>query len=721
MRVPFKWLKEFIDIKEQPHDVARRLTMIGLEVEAVEHVGSDIVFEVNVTPNRPDCLSIIGIARELSAIYREQLKFPEHNIIAEAGELDFNVDILDADLCCRYAGRVVRNVSIGPSPDWLKSRIEKSGIRSINNVVDITNYVLLEFGHPLHAFDLKTIKGHRIIVGTSKKVKSQKSKVKSKEIKVKIRTLDGIEREVIDDSLLIWDKEKPIAIAGVMGGMETEVSDSTKDIFIESAYFEPSSVRRTAKALGLRTESSYRFERGTDIRMLKKALDRAAFLMKEAAGGVIYGKIDIYPKGYVPPEIVVRYEKINRVLGLDLKRHEILDCLNRLGLEIEDADNSVKLKPPTYRMDIKQDADVIEEVARIYGYDRIPSELPKATIMSQESEVRSQESKIKNNIKQSLLKSGFTEAINYSFMDIQDIDMLGIKEDDERRKPVQIKNPLKTEESFMRTTLIPALIKNTIYNVAHGNRDLRLFEIARVFISQKTEVRSQEAVALSHCRTECSLPVEREHLGAIYYKEKDKTLYRDDTPDFYVVKGVIEAILNDLKIYDYSFARSSDKSSEPFLHPGQSADIFIMDTKIGYAGVLSPAIVHSLDIKAHKPSIIVMEIDIDSIVPYAMQVVKYRPLPRYPYIERDTAILVDEAMEASEIMNLLKSYSSDLIEDVCIFDVYQGKNITEGQKSIAFNVRYRALDRTLKDDEIDALHGSLIDYIIEKTKGQLRK
>jgi phenylalanyl-tRNA synthetase beta chain len=727
MRVPFEWLKEFIDIKEQPHDVAHRLTMIGLEVEAVEHVDGDVVFEINVTPNRPDCLSIIGIARELSAVYREQLKFPEHNIIAEAGELDFNVDILDADLCRRYAGRVVRNVSIGPSPDWLKSRIEKSGIRSINNVVDITNYVLLELGHPLHAFDLKTIKGHRIIVGTPNRIKGQGARVK-------IKTLDGIERDMPDDSLLIWDEKKPIAIAGVMGGMETEVSDSTKDIFIESAYFEPASVRRTAKALGLTTESSYRFERGTDIKMLKKALDRTAFLMKEVAKGVIYGKIDIYPKRYAPPEIVVKYEKINKTLGLDLKKQEIFDCLSRLALEIEDADDSIKIKPPAYRRDIKQDADVIEEVARIYGYDRIPSELPKATIMSQESEVKSQESKIKNNIKQSLLKSGFTEAINYSFMDIKDIDIFGIKEDDERRKPVQIKNPLKTEESFMRTTLIPALIKNTIYNVAHGNRDLRLFEIARVFIkdsnesivtsnkSDSSKFKIQNSNQNSSLVTRhSSLPLEREHLGAIYYKEKDKTLYRDDTPDFYVVKGVIEAILNDLKIYDYSFARSSDKSSEPFLHPGQSADIFIMDTKIGYVGALSPAIVDSLDIKAHKPSIIVMEIDIDSIVPYAMQVVKYRPLTRYPYIERDTAILVDEAMEVSEIMKLLKSYSSDLIEDVCIFDVYQGKNIAEGQKSIAFNVRYRALDRTLKDDEIDALHGSLIDYIIEKTKGQLRQ
>ncbi len=775
MRVPFKWLKEFINIKEQPHDVAHRLTMIGLEVEATEHVDGDIVFEVNVTPNRPDCLSIIGIARELSAIYKEELKFPEHNIIAEAKELDFNVDILDADLCFRYAGRVVKNVRIGPSPDWLKSRIKKSGIRSINNVVDITNYVLLELGHPLHAFDLKTIKGRRIIVGTSNKVKGRvKGLLSALGGRVKIKTLDGIEREMPDDSLLIWDAERPIAIAGVMGSMEAEVTDSTKDIFIESAYFEPASVRMAAKALGLKTESSYRFERGTDIKMLKKALDRAAYLMKEIAGGVIYGKIDIYPKRHVPPEIVVRYEKINKVLGLDIKRHEILDCLSRLGIEIEDADDSVKLKPPAYRRDIKQDADVIEEVARIYGYDRIPSELPRATIMSQESGVKSQESKIKNNIKQSLLKLGFTEAINYSFMDIQNIDMLKIKEDDERRSPVQIKNPLKTEESFMRTTLIPALINNTVYNVAHGNRELRLFEIARVFIkgsdesgvtSNEKSVSSQhQSVKVSKCQSvkdsdtltlgnsdtsnvtrHSSLPFEREHLAVLYYKEKSKTLYRDDTSDFYIVKGVIEALLIDLNIFDYSFV----KSSEPFLHSGQSADIYIGSQqsnpplppfskggrggitnselnpqsaiKIGYIGALSPAIVDSLEIKAHKPTIIVMELDIDRLMPSAMKAAQYKPLPLYPYIERDTAIIVEPSIEAAVIMNLLKTYHSDLIEDTYIFDVYQGRGILEGKKSIAFNVRYRSAEKTLTDDEIDVMHNNLVNHILEKTKGQLRK
>jgi phenylalanyl-tRNA synthetase beta chain len=373
MRVPFEWLKEFIDIKESPHEVAHRLTMIGLEVEATEQVDSDVVFEVNVTPNRPDCLSIIGIARELSAAYKAPLVFPDHDILAETGELDFNVDIVDAELCHRYAGRVVRNLKIGHSPDWLKKRLEKCGIRSINNIVDITNYVLLELGHPLHAFDLKTIKGRRIIVGTPNSVKGTGTRIKFK-------TLDGIEREMPDDSLLIWDAERPIAIAGVMGGIETEVSDSTVDIFIESAYFEPVSVRRTSKTLGLKTESSYRFERGTDIKMLKKALDRAAYLMKEVAGGTICGKIDIYPKRYKPDEINIRYSRVNDTLGLKLAKEEIINCLDGLGFEMKKLANSLKIKPPAYRRDIKSEVDVIEEVARIYGYDRIPAQLPKATI-----------------------------------------------------------------------------------------------------------------------------------------------------------------------------------------------------------------------------------------------------------------------------------------------------------------------------------------------------
>jgi phenylalanyl-tRNA synthetase beta chain len=700
MRVPFEWLKELVAVKDPAEQTARRLTMIGLEVEAVEGVDDDVVFEVNVTPNRPDCLNIIGIARELSAACGIGYELPKHDVIAETGELDFNVDILDKDLCNRYAGRIVRNVKIGESPDWLKKRLEKCNIRPINNVVDVTNYVLLEFGHPLHAFDLHTIKGSRIRVGTPDTIKGRGSKVK-------IKTLDGMEREMPGDSLLIWDAQRPVAVAGVMGGLETEVKDSTKDIFIESAYFEPTSVRRTSKALGLKTESSYRFERGTDIKMLKKALDRAAYLMKQTAGGDIYGKIDIYPKRHIPPKITVKYEKANRILGLKLSKKEMLNCLTGLGLDIEEADaNTFRAKPPAYRRDLKRDADIIEEIARMHGYDRIPAELPKATIgIEGLEEQKSGRAEAKNNIKQSLLKSGFAEVINYSFMDSGELDLLGIAKDDERRRLVEIKNPLRSEDSYMRTTLVPSLIRNLIYNVSRGNRDIRIFETSRIFINPFIN-RGQDP----------GLPEERERLAIAYYREKSKALYKDETHDFYIVKGAIEAVLDDLKIYGCSFERSS----EPFLHPGQSADILISGNKTGFIGALSPAVVSSLDIKT-KSAIIAAEIDIDTILPYSMQVIKYRQLPKFPYIERDTAIILDISMEAGRLVDLLKSYPSDLIEDAHVFDVYQGKNIQEGKKSIAFNVRYRSQDRTLKDEEIDSLHKSLVEYILEKTEGQLRK
>ncbi len=705
MRFPFEWLKEFIDIPASADEVAHRLTMIGLEVESIERIDSDVIFEVNVTPNRPDCLSILGIARELSAAYGIPYKFPAHVISAEPKGLDFNVDILDPVLCHRYAGRIVKNLQIGQSPQWLRKRLENCGIRSINNVVDITNYVMLELGHPLHAFDLEHIEGGIIRIGTPETVTGQKKPVK-------IKCLDGVDREVACDSLLIWDAKKPIAIAGVIGGLNSEVRDSTHQVFIESAYFVSSSIRRTSKALGLKTESSYRFERGADIKILKKSLDRTVYLLQKLAGGVVYGKIDLYPKRHKIIDIPIRIRRINEILGLNLSEDEILGCLLRLGFKITKDDNKFIATPPSYRRDIHRESDLVEEVARIYGYDNVPASLPKATIGINvlNSEDKIQKVNVKNSIKQALLKSGFTEAINYSFIGINDIDLLRIARNDRRRNLIELKNPLTVEESLMRTTLIPSLIKNMVHNVSHGNREFRLFEISRVFISEDDVINTKEMPIDKKYR-------ETEYLSAIYYKEKGKTLYVDETSDFYIVKGILEAILNDLMICDYTFT----KTSEPFLHPGQSADIFIMNDRIGYIGAISPMVLDSIDIKAHKPSVLVMEIDIEKLLPYTMKIVKYRPLPRHPYIERDTSILVDSSLEAAVIINLLKAYPSDLIEDINIFDVYQGRNIPEGKKSIAFNVRYRASDRTLKDQEIDELHHEIVNYILDKTKGQLRQ
>ena len=533
MRVSFDWLKDFVKVAATPEAVAEKLTMLGLEIEALERIDGDVVLEVNVTPNRPDCLSIMGIARELSAAYGIPLAFPDLNVVSESKELDFNVEILEADLCRRYAGRIVHNLKVGPSPDWLKKRLEKCGIRSINNVVDITNYVLLEFGHPLHAFDLSTIRGHLIRVGTPKVTTGQSN--------MKFTTLDGSEREVSGETLLIWDAERPIAIAGVMGGSDTEVTEKTVDIFIESAYFEPTSIRRTSKTLGLKTEASYRFERGTDLKALKKALDRAAMLMHEVAGGTLYGKIDIYPKRFYPKQINVRYERIGRLLGVKLSEQEVLDCLQGLGLEIFECNSEgFKVKVPPYRGAIAMEADIIEEVARLYGYDRIPAELPKARlgVDSRKEIVSARE--IRHDIRESLLKCGFDEAINLSFMGAYELDLLSIPAEDARRKLVQVRNPLREEDAYMRTTLVPALIRNLIHNLAHGTRELRLFEMAKDFIDIAPN----------------SLPEEKESIAALYYREKTKTLYKDDTPDFFVVKGIGDAMFEGIGISGHSYVRS---------------------------------------------------------------------------------------------------------------------------------------------------------------------
>ncbi|MBZ0156607.1 MAG: phenylalanine--tRNA ligase subunit beta [Alphaproteobacteria bacterium] len=707
MRVPFEWLKEFLPLGASPEEVARKLTMVGLEVEALERTGEDVIFEVNVTPNRADCLSIVGIARELAAAYGLKLTLPEHDIVAETGELDFNVDILDTSLCRRYAGRIVKNLTVGPSPEWMKSRLEKCGIRSINNVVDVTNYVLLELGHPLHAFDLETIRDHCIRVGTPAMIRGEGAQVT-------FTTLEGKERAIPGEALLIWDAEEPVAIAGIMGGRETEVSETTRNIFIESAYFDPVSVRKTSRALGLKTESSYRFERGTDIRMLKKALDRAAFLMKKIAGGTIYGKIDIYPKKYTPAGIRMQYERVERVLGLGMSREEISRSLAALGFTLEESGDSAIVTPPAYRTDVTRDADIMEELARSYGYDRIPAVLPKATLGEEDRESfrKSAGERIGNTLKESFLKSGFTEVINYSFMGVQDLEILGIPADDRRTRAVQIQNPLKVEDSLMRTALLPSLLRNVVHNVAHDNREFRLFETAKVFLDGHPSCRG----GTGNGRSGALLPEERKHLAAVSYRERTRSLYREDTPDFFVVKGVFEAVLGDLKIANCTFVRSS----EPFLHPGQSADILIGGTKIGYIGSLSPVVVERLAIKAQKPSIVVIEFDTEALLPFAVQDVRYKPLPKYPSIERDTALIVDADLEASAVMQWLREYPSDLIEGTVLFDVYQGKNIPAGKKSLAFTVRYRAVDRTLREEEIDSLHSSLVEYMREKTKGEVR-
>lgn len=683
MRVSFEWIKDFIDISAAPEEIADTLTMIGLEVEGSESVDDDTIFEVNITPNRPDCLSILGVSRELSAALNIPVKMPLHEIKGHDGGYDYSVEISKPELCNRYTGRLIKDVTIAESPDWIKKRLEKSGIRTINNIVDITNYVLLEFGHPLHAFDADKIIDKKIIIDTAK-------------VGDKIVTLDGIERILPEGTLLIFDNVKPIAIAGVMGGLDTEVTEKTKNIFLESAYFEPSSIRRTSKHLYLKSESSYRFERGTDILFLENALNRAAFLIKEIAGGTVYRMIDKYPVKYLPEPVLVHYKKVNRLLGTEIQKAEMLEILKRLGMKIQESGDMFLVYPASYRRDIQRESDVSEEIARIYGYNRIPTTLPKTTLSTAKLDNKRV---YLNKIRDSIRKAGFTEVINYSFANMNKLNMLFIPESDIRRQVITLSNPLNQEDCFLRTTLIPALIDNLKFNLDRGIKDIKIFEISNVFINKGNILPSEELM-----------------LGGIFYREKVPVLWKDNTHNYFIVKGAIESLFVELKISRYKFI----SCSQAFLHHGKSADIFISDTQIGYVGILRPEIIEKIDLKKQKPEIVVFEINIDNLINFIPKELKFNPIPKYPPVERDISVVVNDTIPSSNIMEIIESFPSDLIEEVSLFDYYKGANIPLNKKSLAFNIIYRSQERTLTDEEVEKIHKALIKYIIEKTGGELR-
>ncbi len=690
MRVPYTWLKEFVDFSVTPDDVSEKLTMIGLEVEGAESVENDVIYEVNVTPNRPDCLSIIGIARELSAILKMPLKIPPYEIQGSQPHSEYSVEILNPDLCNRYTGRVITGVRISDSPEWIRKRLEQCGIRAINNIVDITNYVLLEFGHPLHAFDADLLAGKKVKVGTPDTIRGQLQQTI-------MQTLDGAEREIPHDSLLIWDAEKPIAVAGVMGGLNTEVTGRTRNIFLESAFFDPGSIRKTSKSLSLSSESSYRFERGADIEFLEKALDRAAWLMQEVAGGMVHAIIDEYPVKYVSEPITVRRERINKFLGTDLTDTGMKEILERLGITSEGKGEKIIVFPPAYRRDMKRECDVSEEIARLYGYDKILTTVPRSPLSS--GSLSKQALRVQS-IRDTMRKVGFSAVINYSFMNIPSLDSLGIPASDKRRNVVSISNPLSQDECLLRTTLAPALISNLKYNLDRGMKEVRLFEISSVFEN-----------------TGQALPSEKLRLGGIWYKEKSPSLWKEDASGFYLTKGALETLFGELKANSYAFI----PSSELFLHSGQGADIVVSGERIGYVGVLGPNVLAGLDLKKHKPEIILFELDVDLLLTCVPDSIQFSPIAKYPSVERDIAIVLDETIPSSRIREIIVSFPTALIEEVSVFDYFKGGNIPENKKSLAFNIIYRAQDRTLTDEEIEDLHSKLVKNILDETGGELRQ
>ncbi|MBI5057084.1 MAG: phenylalanine--tRNA ligase subunit beta [Nitrospirae bacterium] len=683
MKASYKWLKEFVDFKLSPDELAHALTMSGFEVEGMEEIEGDAILDINVTPNRPDCLSITGIAREISAILEIPLNIKSVEIREQEGRGP-EVEIKDPHLCQRYASRLIHGVKIAPSPEWLTKRLESHGVKVICNVVDITNYVLMEMGQPLHAFDLDKLAGGKIVVKTAGTEKS-------------FRTLDSEDRNLKEDMLLIWDAEKPVALAGIMGGLNTEVSSETVNVLLESAHFDPASIRPTAKGANLTTESSYRFARGVDINNITKALDRAVKMIAEIAGGRVSQLTDVYPEPYVPRQVPVNFKKINSLLGIQIDETIIQNILNNIGLGIKREGDVLLVTPPSFRQDIQRDVDIVEEIARLYGYDKIPVTLP--SIKMRPAPVNKRQDLIRT-IKNSMSKSGLSEVINYSFLNPDTLDKLNIPFGDKRRNLILVKNPLKKEEAAMRTTLLPSLLNNVRLNLNRGEKALRFFEVSKVFLPSDNK-----------------LPDEVIQLAAIYNKDMSASLYGNKHDGFYDLKGALENLLRDINITGYRFEQGLTPV-EPYLHPGKSCSISIGSETMGSLGTIHPRVLESFDIKGN---LIMFEIyNVEKLLEYISYKTTFISLPKFPYVERDVAIIVSKDITAEQAQEEILNVDSDLIESVTLFDIYTGKPIPDDKKSLAFSIRYRMADKTLTDEEVDSLHSVIVERLKNILNAEMR-
>ncbi len=645
---------------------------------------SDVVLELGVTPNRSDCLSVFGVAREVAAITGGGATLGD--VRAAENEHDTasltSVTIDDEVGCPRYAARVVSGVTIGPSPAWIQQRLAKAGLRPLNNVVDVTNYVLMELGHPLHAFDYNKLEENRIVVRRARSGES-------------IVTLDGTSRELSEHMLVIADAEKPVAIAGIMGGANSEVTELTNTVLIESAYFDPATIRKTSKSLGLSTEASYRFERGADPEMAPVALDRAASLMAELCGGrVARGLVDEYPRKFAFPEIPLRFARMKRILGIEAPPDIAVSILQSLGFERLTSDSeTVLVKVPSYRPDITAEIDLIEEVARIYGYEKIEASYPSdTTVMERGIEPPSLESQCK-----AILKScGFTEIIAYSFgspKDMADVQPNG------GMLPIRMKNPLSEDASVLRTTLVPGILHTVQTNVKIGNKDLKVFETGKIYLPDKEHELPDERTYV--CAAATGLP------SPINWKHESKEV------DFFDTKGVAETLLQTL-----GCARvETRKATHPGFHPGICADLLVDGNVIGKTGEIHPDILHKYEL-AQK--VYLFEFDASLLESQGASSRRYEKPSRFPFSDRDMAIVVHQDVEASAIHSAIVQAAGPLLKHVVLFDLYRGEQIGENMKSLAFTLRFQSDERTLTDEEITNEFNRIVGALEESFDAKLR-
>ena len=637
---------------------------------------NDTVFELEITPNRPDCLSHIGIARELSAYYGKELKYPETEIKSEISEKtsdNVKVSIEDSNLSRRYVTRILKNVTVKESPKWLKERIEAVGLRSINNIVDVSNFILMEMNHPNHVFDLDKIEGNEIKV---------KSAVKGD----KLVTLDEQERELEDGDIVICDSKKILALGGVMGGLDSEVTDNTKNILLEVAQFNPQNVRKTSRRLTLSSDSSYRFERGIDVEDSIKVINRLANLIQEVAGGeILNGYVDVYPVPHENKVAELNFERLNRFVGKVIPREKVIEILRNLEIDVKDNGETLTLTAPSYRGDLELEQDYFEEVIRMYGFDNIENILPRVDINKNST---LDTTKLTDRVKTICASVGLKEVINYSFIPkdaLQKLKFTGVSED----KLIDISNPITEDFVTMRPTLLYSLIKNAKDNMNRNVSNIRFFEASRTF--EKAEELAKEDIKV----------------GIILAGENDKTLWNPKPVhyDFYDLKGIVEEIFSKLKFQSFSIKRSVQTE----FHPGRSADVFVGKEYIGSFGEIHPDVLENFGL--NKKTVLVAEFNIELIKKYINKPFVYQGIVKYPAVPRDLALVMNENILVGDVLKTIEKIDKK-VEKVELFDIYQGIGVEPGKKSVAISILLRDNSKTLEEKEIN----DIIDKILAKMK-----
>jgi len=701
MKVSYNWLKEYVKDLPKPEKLADLLTMHAFEVEGIEKMGNDYIFDIDILPNRAhDCLSHIGVAREVAALTNSKLQVTSYKLQESKLKVeDFvKVEIKDSDLCPRYTARVITDIKVGPSPKWLQERLRAVGQQSINNIIDATNYVAFETGQPLHAFDANKLAPTNY---ESKRITNKKQIIIRRAKKgEKITTLDGEECKLDNDILVIADSKDPIAVAGIKGGKKAEIDKNTKTIILESANFNLNNIHASSRKLGISTESSLRFEHGLDPNLASEAMDRLAELIQKNSGGKIAkGMIDVYPhhqkfgvgvysNKIKPRKISLKIDKVDSVLGVKISEKEIIRILNSLGFKVKKAGGQLFADVPTRRLDIEIPEDLIEEIGRIYGYEKISSKPPIGNLVSVKPNDLLM---LRNKAKNILDGLGMTEVYNYSFIGDDDLEKLELSS----KNYIELENPLSLDLKYLRRDLITNLLKNIRENFKYFD-EAGLFELGKIYFKNP---KLSETMILS---------------GVLGKKDGGDEL-------FYEAKGVVDGLLNKLGIsnqwYD-NFEAMPECVSKKFFHPDRAAEVKLDNQEIGFIGEINPAILSKFKIKGRVAA---LDIDFELLIKLISEELIYSPSSKYPAVVRDIAILVNLGDKVVDVLNAVNSVGGDLIQDIDLFDMYEGGEIPRGKKNLAFHIIYQSDERTLTDKEVDKIHDKIVREASKRRGWEVRK